>query len=32
MTLIRDAAWTALSAVLAVAVWLILAARRACRG
>lgn len=30
--MIRDAAWTALSAFLAVAVWLILAARRACRG
>ena len=32
MTLIRDAAWTALSAVLAVGIWLILAARRVCRG
>jgi hypothetical protein len=32
MTLIRDAAWTALSAVLAVVVWVVLAARRVCRG
>lgn len=31
MTLIRDAAWTALSAVLAVGFWLVLAARRVCR-
>jgi hypothetical protein len=31
MTLIRDAAWTALSAVLAVGVWVVLAARRVCR-
>ena len=32
MTLIRDAAWTALSAVLAVGIWAVLAARRVCRG
>ena len=32
MTLIRDAAWTILSAVLAVVVWVVLAARRVCRG
>ena len=31
MSLIRDAAWTALSAVLAVGIWLVLAARRVCR-
>lgn len=32
MTLARDAAWTVLSAVLAVGVWIVLAARRVCRG
>lgn len=32
MSLARDAAWTALSAVLAVGIWLILEARRVCRG
>ena len=31
MTLIRDAAWTALSAVLAVGIWVVLTARRLCR-
>lgn len=30
--MIRDAAWTALSAVLAVGVWVVLAVRRVCRG
>jgi hypothetical protein len=30
--MIRDAAWTILSAVLAVVVWVVLAARRVCRG
>jgi len=32
VSLIRDAAWTALSAILAVGIWIVLAARRACRG
>jgi hypothetical protein len=32
MTLLRDAAWTLLSAALAVGIWIVLAARRACRG
>ncbi len=30
--MIRDAAWTILSAVLAVGMWIVLAARRVCRG
>lgn len=32
MSLARDAAWTALSAVLAVGMWIVLAVRRVCRG
>lgn len=32
MTLIRDAAWAALSAVLAGGIWVVLIARRVCRG
>lgn len=32
MSLIRDAAWAALSAILAVGIWVVLAARRVCRG
>ena len=31
MSLARDAAWTVLSAVLAVGIWLVLAVRRVCR-
>lgn len=30
--MIRDAAWTALSAILAVGIWVVLAVRRVCRG